>query len=38
MTGWNDKYNRNLPFYFVIFVGLIILESPLFKSFELQGA
>ncbi len=17
MTGWNDKYNRNLPFYFV---------------------
>jgi hypothetical protein len=18
MTGWNDKYNRNLPFYFVI--------------------
>jgi len=23
MTGWNDKYNRNLPFYFVIFVRLI---------------
>lgn len=20
LTGWNDKYNRNLPFYFVIFI------------------
>jgi hypothetical protein len=32
MTGWNDKYNRNLPFYFVsiqVWVRLYI-ESPIF--------
>lgn len=39
LTGWNDKYNRNLPFYFVSILFLNYLtaniESAIFKSLEL---
>jgi hypothetical protein len=38
LTGWNDKYNRNLPFYFVSnhFLLIFLIESAVLVTFKLQ--
>lgn len=33
LTGWNDKYNRNLPFYFV---RLLYSSTFLYRKYHIQ--